>query len=244
MEIKIGSDDEFGRLLDSLSDDVVQANIYYRLFRDLDASKKDYEQEFRQSETFWFLTMGAIRDAFLVRACRVYDKHDKSLNLVNLLDTVKANLALFSTAEFKQRLKDNAFVESLADQDRVPCSRQLDEDIEFASIRNPHVLGLFHFRNNILAHRGAQFSLGKTQIVDDNRLTWGDLEKLLTEAARIFNRYCSLFRASTHSCQMIGHDDYKNLLHFLRLGLQKQQEELDAEIAAPLRARNINDPEK
>ncbi len=242
MKIKIASPKELNRLLDALSDDIVQANIYYRLFRDLDASREQYTHEFSQSETFWFLVMGAIRDAFLVRACRVYDKHDKSLNLVNLLDTVKANLNLFSRAEFRQRLKDNAFVESLADQDRVPCSRQLDEDIEFASTRNPHVLGLFHFRNNILAHRGAQFSLGKTQIIDDNRLTWGDLEALLNKGITIFNRYSSLFRASTHSCQMIGHDDYKNLLNCLRLGLQKQREELNGKIAA-YRERNARAPE-
>lgn len=43
--------------------------------------------------------------------CMVYDQHPKSLNPVNLLDTIKANIEIFDERSFRQRLMMNPVVD-------------------------------------------------------------------------------------------------------------------------------------
>lgn len=230
MEIKIKSADELNKLLDALALEIVDANIYHRLYSDLVNSRTDYAREFSQSNTFWSLTFDALHDARMIRLCRVFDQESNSLNLFNLLETIKANSHFFDKEHFRQRLKDNAFVDSLAEVDRVPNEAQLDNDIRFASGQNPLVKKLMIWRNNIIAHRGAKVSLGKDEILADNPLSQQEIETLLDECFTIFNRYSSLYRASTWSRKVVGHDDYQSILKFIKLGLQKWDEDIEKEL--------------
>ena len=231
MKIKIQTSNELNTLLDALAREIVDAQIYHRLFCDLINSISEYEYEFQQSNTFWHLTFDSLKDARLTRLCRVFDQESNSLNLVNLLETIKANLHLFESHHFSERLRDNAFVDSLAESNRMPDEHQLDEDIKFASLANPVVKKLMVWRNNIVAHRGAKFSLGKKQVFKDSSISQPELEGLLNQSFEILNRYSNLYRASTWSRQIIGHDDYQSLLRFLRLGLQKFAEDIEKERA-------------
>jgi len=230
MEIKIKSPDELNKLLDALALEIVDANIYYRLYSDLVDSIKDNTREFSQSNTFWSFTLDSLHDAQMIRLCRVFDQKSNSLNLFNLLETIKANVHFFDEKHFRQRLKDNAFVDSLAEDDRIPNKSQLDKDICFASTQNPSVKKLMIWRNNIIAHRGAKVSLGKDEILADNPLTQQEIETLLDECFTIFNRYSSLYRAATWSRKVVGHDDYQSLLKFVKLGLQKWDEDIAKEL--------------
>ena len=193
-------------------------------------SIKDYTMEFQQSNTFWNFTLDALQDAAMIHLCRVFDQVTTSLNLFNLLETIKANLHFFEDNHFRERLKDNAFVELLAKENRMPDKEQLDKDIWFVSTSNPLVNKLMIWRNNIIAHRGAKISLGKNQILINNPLTKDELLTLLDESHEILNRYSSLFCASTYSRKVIQHDDYKSLLNFIRLGIQKNREDNEKQI--------------
>lgn len=229
MEIKVKSADELNKLLDALALEIVDANIYHRLYSDLVDSIKDNAREFGESNTFWGLTLNSLQEARMIRLCRVFDKASNSLNLFNLLATIKANVHFFGKEHFRERLKDNAFVNSLAEVDRIPSVAQLDKDLLFASNQNPLVKKLRIWRNVIIAHRGAKVSLGKDEILVNNPLSQKEIETLLDECLTIFNRYSSLYRASTSSRKVIGHDDYKSLLKFITLGLQKWDENINKE---------------
>jgi hypothetical protein len=166
----------------------------------------------------------------MIRLCRVFDQQSKSLNLFNFLETIKANVHFFEERHFRERLKDNAFVDSLAEDNRIPDKAQLDKDIWFVSGQNPLVNKLMIWRNNIIAHRGAKVSLGKNEILANNPLSEEELSTLLDECFRILNQYSSLYRASTYSRKVIGNDDYKSLLKFIKLGLHKRREDIDKEL--------------
>ncbi len=237
MKIDIQSDEELNHLLEALVLEIVDAISYHRLFCNLVDSISTHRREFNQSNTFWSLTLDALREARLTRLCRVYDQKSNSLNLVNLLDTIKGNLHLFKEHYFRDRLQDNAFVDSLAQTKRLPSIAQLDEDIEFSSSRNPLVKKLMIWRNNIVAHKGTKVALGKDQILADNPLPQPEMEQLLDRSLEIFNRYSSLYRASVWSRKVIGHDDYKSLLKFLSLGLKKLDEDLEKEREELMRKR-------
>lgn len=239
MKIDIQTDDELTKLLNVLAIEIVDAQIYHKLCCDLEVSIAEYEREIHHSNTFWSLTLESLHEASLIRLCRVLDQNAAGLNLVNFLETIKANLHFFQPEHFRDRLLNNALVNSLALIDRIPPAGQLDQDIEFASSRNPLVKKLMIWRNKIVAHRDARVSLGKTQILEDNPLSQTEIEALLEKSFEMFNKYSCLYRENTWSRNVIGHQDYKALLDLLRLGLEKS--DADSEVGhrdCPARARS------
>ncbi|MFC1908071.1 hypothetical protein ACFLWD_00775 [Chloroflexota bacterium] len=88
MKIDIKSPEQFGRLLNALVKECVNAEIYFKLHKDLLTAIPEYKQVFIQSNTFWSLTSHALLDATLSRLCRAYDQHQNSLSLINLIDTI------------------------------------------------------------------------------------------------------------------------------------------------------------
>ena len=230
MLIQIQSGEELNRLLDRLAHDVVDANIYHRLLMDLNSSVQDYLTEFAQSNTFWSLTRDALKEAYLTRLCRIFDQRNDTLNLYNLLDTIKANLQFFEEPHFRERLKDNAFVNSLAEGARIPTSEEIQVDLEIAGPQNPVVLKLTLWRSNFHAHLAAKPALGKAPSLASLRIESDEIDHLLYECFRIINRYIYLYKAASWSRKIIGHDDYLSVLKFMRRGIEVQEAEIQLQI--------------
>jgi len=213
-----------------LAKDIVDANIYYKLHIGLTSSLSDYSDEANLSNTFWYLTLRAIKEAYLIRLCRIFEQNSNSLNLVNLLDTIKSNRHFFEEPHFRERLKDNAFIESLSENVTIPSIEELHSDIKFASDNNPIVLKLTKWRMNVYAHTGAKIALGKSDSLRANSITEEEIEQLLNQCFSISNKYMSLYKATSWSRQIIGHDDYLSLFKFLRIGLEKRESDIQHEI--------------
>jgi predicted MPP superfamily phosphohydrolase len=226
MVIPIKSDEEMIKLFDAIVSQIVDARIYYRLLCDLMAARKKDYKPFTQAPTFWYLAFNAVMDAYMVRLCRVYDTHSKALNIVNLLDTIKANPHIFSEDNFKKRLSDNPHVDTLWDSSRIPDTVQLEKDIESVNKKNPVVIKLMIWRHNMVAHIGAGSVLDNNKVLVDNPLTEKEIEKLLEQSMDIYNRYSNMYRAGTWVPNIIGHDDYKTVLKFMNLGLEKWDEDI------------------
>ncbi|MBN1906261.1 MAG: hypothetical protein JW927_14310 [Deltaproteobacteria bacterium] len=227
MEIKVDNSEDLNKLIKALANEIVDANICHRLYCDIISSIKDNEEVFNESNTFWNFVFLSLDDARIIRLCRIFDQESKALNLFNFLETIQANINLFEEEHFRKRLKENTFVELLAKENRLPDKDQLEKDIRFACKKNPLVKKLIRWRNTIIAHLGAKVSLGKDKILSDNPLTKEEIENLLDESFVIFNRYSSLFNASTYSRKVVGHDDFKYLLEFIKLGLKKWDEDIE-----------------
>jgi hypothetical protein len=211
--IDIRDSTEFRRLLQAMSRDVVDAHIHYRLFKDVHAALSAHSLVEIQSRTFWGLTLSAHLNASLQSLCRVYDQNPKALHLRSWLDTIQDNLTLFSEHEFRERLKDNAFVDSLARTLRRPDERQLAQDIENCSLSDPLVKNLMVHRGSRIAHKSAKNVVAEKDIGDRHPLTYGGVELLLDRAIVILNRYSNLFGDNTYSTQIIGHDDSEFIIH-------------------------------
>jgi hypothetical protein len=231
MVINFESDEEFQRLLDALAAELWQAKDHYKLYCDLKAEIKNFGREYSQARTFWFLTFRAHLDATLSRLARIYDgrkrKKPTSLSLLNLLDTINARQEVFEIERFRERHKNDPFVDSLASDARKPDQAQLDSDIEFASENNPLVKKLAIWRNNLIAHRNAENAVSGYNIATDHPLKYVEIEELVTNGFEILNRYKYLFHAGVNSSRISGHDDYKRLLTAVRAWV----EQMDAEVA-------------
>lgn len=231
MHIKITNSKEFLNLLKALASELVEANIHYRLHRAIADSIPDYLEELNQSPAFWQLTLRSHLDVSMYRLCKVYDQHSKSLNLLNLLDTIKKNIELFDVENFKERLKENPFVESLSKDSRKPDKKQLEADIAFVSAKSNSLVDTLinKWRHNLLAHLGAKNIVNDQSISKLYPLASEEVAALLQTGMSVLNRYSSLFVANTYSTQMVGHDDYKFVLKSIHEHLamieQKSKEE-------------------
>lgn len=231
MKIKITNSEEFSRLLEALTNETVTACIHFRLYSDLEAARPAYSVEFNESWTFWWLTFQSHLDTTLFRLCKIYEPHPKSLNLLNLLETIKANASIFDEDNFRERLKGNPFVDSLASSSEKPDLVQLQEDIKFVSQNtNPLVKALVFWRNNSFAHRSAKHVMTNKSLADHYTFDMESVDELLKEAMRILNRYSILFQASSYSTQIIGHDDYRHVLKSIRNTLLRHEEEIAREL--------------
>jgi hypothetical protein len=230
MGLKIKSSDEFDKLLNALANELVNANIFFKLHIDLKSATTEYNREFSQSATFWSLTFQAHLDAALFRLCRIYDTYHTSNSLSNLLDTIKENLHIFDEANFRERLKDNPFVDSLAQYARKPDVKQLEANIEYTSENNSLVKNLIVLRNNIFAHRSAGNIIKGKNLSVAHPLTIDNISELLEKGVSILNHYSNLFRALSHSTQIVGHDDYKYVLSCIKSDLIRHEEEFQAEL--------------
>jgi hypothetical protein len=226
--IQFGSEQEFERLLAGLAREVVDAAIHWRLYSDLTKAVEIFSIEYNQSPAFWTLTFQAHLDATIFRLIRIYDGNSESLSLRNLLDTIKENISLFDEDKFRQRLSSNPFVNSLASDIQKPDVVQLDKDISYSSTSNHLVKKLTIWRNNLFAHRSAENTARGYNIAVDHPITGEEVGELVKKSVKILNRYSSLFHATTHSTQIVGHDDYKFVLKSIRNNLEQMHKESEA----------------
>lgn len=221
--IKFESEEQFQSLLDNLARELVDASIHWKLRQDLTAQIKSFTTEFNQSTAFWSLTFQAHLDAAIFRLIRIYDGHSKALSLRNLLDTIASNLTVFDDERFRERLKENPFVESLAADARRPDEDQLRADMAYAGVENETVRKLTIWRNTLFAHKSAKNVVESFDISAEYPLTEEEVSSLLSDGIVILNRYSSMFGATTHSTQMVGHDDFMYVLECLQKDLQTRR---------------------
>jgi hypothetical protein len=136
---------------------------------------------------------------------------------------------LFEKEEFRQRLKDNPFVESLAQTPRKPDQAMLDANIRLCSPEDSLVKTLVVLRNNHVAHRAANIVIHGINIYDNHPFHFGDFETLLARALAILNEYHRLFAATTNSTKIVGGDDYRYIFKCVEERLMQVEEQIQRE---------------
>jgi len=207
--IAIKDSGDFERLLKALSDDVVDAHIHYQLRQDLIQAIDKHPLVVQQSNVFWTFTLQAHLNSSVYALFRAYDQDTKSLHLRSWLTTIQANLRLFDEAAFRERLKDNPHVASLAKDSRKPDAALLAGDIASCSRSDPIVKRLVTYRGSRIAHRNAKLLMTAKVAGEGEGLTFEDVQLLLERAITILNRYSYLFSASSYSTKAVGRDDYE-----------------------------------
>jgi hypothetical protein len=210
--IEVTDSAEFKRLMKALASDIVNAHIHYQLFKDLNEYLRDHSLVASQSNTFWHFTLQAHLNTAIYTLCRIYDQNDTSLHLYNWLTTIRENLHLFDEDQFRERLRDNPFVDSSAQHPRKPPQEELDEDIRSCSNEDARVKALTVRRGSDIAHRSAKLVVADRSISEDYPLTYGDVDALLERARKVLNRYTDLFSAEVYSTKVIGDKDFQYVI--------------------------------
>lgn len=210
------SEEEFKQLLEGLINNLLNARYHYTLYQNLQAALSEYEREINQCGAFWQLTLRAHRETCLLNLCRVYDGNSKSLSLAEFIKIIQEHIELFDISKFRERLKDNPYVDSLAQTERLPKQEELSQEFTFVNNSDPLVKKLTILRNNTIAHTNKDWLLALRE--EPKPLTWDEVNQLIKRGLTIYNKYRSLFEASTYASTLIGEDDYKTVLKYYRLG--------------------------
>ena len=241
MGFKVKDAADFQKMLVALADDLVDANIHLKLYLDLNNSVNEFIEELNNANTFWFLTFRAHSDASMIRLCRAYDSHPSSLNLRTFLQTIKANLEWFDEPQFRERMKGNAYIDSLAASARRPDEEQLGKDLVSVTDSNPLVKTLVRWRHNAIAHRTASHAIDPHEFAKRYPLSFADMQILIDQGIGILNRYGSLFHANTHASSMVGRDDYLSVLNSVRAHLKAWKAQCEEEYQRTLPDVNKDD---
>ncbi len=225
--IPFSNENEFKRLLEGLASDIVDAHIHYNLYKNLKSSLEKFPLVAAQSNTFWVTTLKSHLSLSLFMLTKAYDQNSNALHLLSFLQTIKANPTLFEEANFRERKKDNPFVDSLANESRIPDLTSLDGDISLCSDSDPLVRILIAHRGNALAHRNAKNTARGKSISEIYPLSWEDFEALLARAIEVLNKYSQLFEASTYSTRPIGADDYRYIFECVNSAVEQSRRQSD-----------------
>lgn len=235
MQIDLSNSDEFERLLNRLATDVVDAAIFNRLSTDIDASTKEFWREFAQSPTFWALTRSAYVEVVLIRLIRVYDTDQRAVSLQSWLGTIRGNLHFFGAGS------GACSPDVVLRGAEPPDADEFNRDIASVTpATDPLVKKLTILRGNIIAHTNAADVVDGCRLEDRFPLTFAEIDSLVSRAVAILNRYSILFKRAVWSTQIVGHDDFVNVLRAIRGDLKR----LDAEVAGDIqRATSAASPD-
>jgi len=177
--------------IETIANDVVTANIHWKLVKGIDEAALLWPLTIPQSNTFWTLTVTAHVNMAILTICRVFDQENSSLHLLGLLRLIEKNISLFDQDQFRDRLRNNPFVSSLAETARRPDATQLSKDIALCSDSDPLIKLLQKHRGTALAHHSKKRRLNSLPLPSNERIADSDFEILLKRADDILNRYCA-----------------------------------------------------
>ena len=226
--IPISGDVDLEKLLKRLSDDIVEAPAFLRLHKLLGVRFKEYEREVNQSAFFWTFTAKAMVEAGLLRIARIYDQEQSALSLRRLLLTIRANPHLFDDEAVKRRVNP-AYADGMRPGSHAPNQENIETDLLLVSDGDPLVDKIIRWRNTLGAHISPKRMLKGTGAQFDI-LTPDDADNLCSRAFEVFNRYTSLFHATTYSRKIIGEEgSAEAVFKYLRMGLDASRKDMEEE---------------
>src|SRR5665213_3444847 len=180
--VKTVTADVLAKQMKVLQDQLFHAKVHYDIYMALSKAWRQHIREMRNSPVFWQFTMSAHSNAAIVYLCRAYDSNETALHLSAFVATVERSPGLFSEQAFRIRHKDRPGMDGLAAYPRTLNLKQLSEDRDFCSRKNPLVANLRRWRNNVVAH----FNYEEAVVTKDpmhkrHPLPWVDIKTLIDE---------------------------------------------------------------
>ena len=171
--------------LKTLANEILNAAIHYRLYKDLNQSIPEYQDVMNVTPTFWNLTLNSHLTAARSALYRAYDFAAEGTNLPRLLAHIEDHVSI-DPKEIEQDRRLVARDEPLIERNRWQ-------------------------RNNQFAHLNFENTQNQT-VTQAKSITYGELETLIDRAFNILNKYSQYIRKGEWERQIVSHDDYKHVL--------------------------------
>jgi len=170
-----------------------------------------------------------MKESRMIRLCRITDSEPNGISVNNLLEAIRSCNYMFSETEFKKRLKNNPFVDSLSNYKRTIDIVELGHEIDDFD-HSETVKKIRLWRNNYFAHKGIKAGLEDFSILKKNQLSVEEIEIFLKNCHSLINKYLNIFIATSWTRSIVNDDDFKSLIKYAAVGLDKYNQDLENEL--------------
>lgn len=182
--------DELEKLFEALKEQIMAANMHFDLYKKLHGSINEYYEPMNKSKNFWILTLNSHLEVTYASLCRIYDKHQKSNSIKNLLKKINV--------EYGSEIFPD-----------------IESDMEMISEKKIIISKLIkEYRNNYVAHISMKCILRNYQSMNGSLLSVSEINELIKNASDIINKYAQiLFKKSYGFLAPFEYHDYKFILN-------------------------------
>ncbi|MCG6162000.1 MULTISPECIES: hypothetical protein [Leptospira] len=236
--LKVENSKDIEKYINTLSSEIVQANIYLNYWIKVKKEVKKDRLTFTTYNTFWGYVLRGYFLSGLTFLYKFYELSEKStnLNILNLLKTLRLNKEYFGKEYFLNRNPRRSQYKNLVDSRIIPSIESINADINKIK-NNSKIRNLIRWRNNALAHLSAKSIIQDIDIFQDSPLSGVDLITLSEEGLELINKYSDLYNALTSTNKPIGFEDIENLLYVLRKDRILKELEVHKEIMSFRKSR-------
>lgn len=200
---------EFSRRLSALAQDIIDAHVHYKLWRELQKQQKDNPAIMAQSPAFWRLTMRAHLNSCLYHLSRVYVAERFCMSISMLLAAIKEDEKQFGRKGGVAGA--GPLVECLVKGSKPLDGALLNEDMKLCAVSDVLVRKLIATRAKGFSKIGTKVGVSPKRDEEALLLGFRDIDMLLARALTVFRHYSSQFEVTSQSGKVIANDDYKNL---------------------------------
>ena len=202
---------EFSRRLSALAQDIIDAHVHYKLWRELQKQQKDNPAIMAQSPAFWRLTMRAHLNSCLYHLSRVYVAERFCMSISMLLAAIKENEKQFGRKGGVAGAGPGPLVECLVKNSKPLDGALLNEDMKVCAVSDVLVRKLIATRAKGFSKVGTKVGVSPKRDEEALLLGFRDIDMLLARALAVFRHYSSQFEVTSQSGKVIANDDYKHL---------------------------------
>ena len=211
--------------LDVLMNDIVYASMLNRLIQGIYECIIEDERVYKRTATFWTIAFESLKEARLIRLCRLVDKTNKSISLINALRMLKANREKFDKEKYEKIFRDkngalgehNKYIELENDE--------IDDDIK--SIEDNHTTSKIRiWRNNYMAHKGFDVAILKAK-PGQIEMDVAEIGDYLLTCKDLINKYASRLFSKNWTEAMFT-EDFRNVFKLCKKGIESYDAEIDA----------------
>ena len=201
--------------------EIRKATLCFKIWKSINAYIEEYHAELNQAPAFWNSARTAYLDTTLICLCRIVDEHKDSLSIWKLLNYVDANVSIFSTEAFSERMTNNVGYKQLLKCYRPITHELIEEDRKTMKALHPTIDHLMKWRRKAIAHIDLQALNSKIHFATKYPIKPRDIDTLIMTTTEVLNRYSYAYNSSKWVIDIPFESGLQAILESIRFKLKE-----------------------
>jgi len=210
--------------IDVLMNDIVYASMLNKLIQGIYECIIENERLYKRTGTFWTIAFESIKEARLIRLCRLVDKTNKSISIINILRMLKENRRIFAREEYIKRELDKGENNNVNRNYQELSIEEIEKDMKLFE-NNDTTSKIRIWRNNYMAHKGFDVTVLKSA-PGDIQMDVAEMHEYLGMCKEMINKYSSILFSRSWT-DAVFTEDYRNVFKLCTKGMNAFDKELD-----------------
>lgn len=215
------AEEEFSRYHEKLRRELNMIYWHFRVLEYIKEIQNNYNEELKQTPTFWGLTINAHLVYVLTRLNNFFGKKEKEkhLHMYSFLDFIEKHLYIFSNQAFEKRLRMVGRYDELASGfNSEITATKVQQDKQKIGILP--ITSLKAWRNKILSHIDKNDIAKNVDVAKKHPIRMEHLNTIINTLHEMLNEYSLSYDFLTHSKDLTFEQGIQYILDAIRLKRQ------------------------